>query len=69
MSAQWGQEPGEQSQESLEEPRGLEELSTLELPTAAIAHPGELTLQHFSGQKKPLGSQTNWYLLAGKFTV
>lgn len=69
MSAHWNQEPGRQNQESLKEPRGLAELSNLELPTAATAHPGELMLQHFSGQKKPLGSQKTWYLLAGKFTV
>lgn len=57
MSAHWGQEPGKQSQESLEEPKGLAELINLQLPTAATAHPGELILQHFSGQKKRLGSQ------------
>lgn len=60
---------GKQSQESLEEPRGLTKLSSLPAAHSSRWPAGGLMLQHFSGQEKHFDSQTNCYLLAGKFTA
>lgn len=58
----WGQELGGAGLGKLGGGQRAQQLN--QLPTAGIAHPGGLMLQHFPRQEKHLDSQTNWYLLA-----